>query len=130
MKFNQENDELERLHLLIKRKGTGTLEQLADKFGVCVNTIKNRIKILKEKGAPIEYCRNSQTYHYTREVEITFFTVKTVDNSKNIRGGENSYNFFSPSQNFWLDPFDLCNRLTNNEGQSGARSFGFSTFRD
>ena len=102
MKFNQENDELERLHLLIKRKGTGTLEQLADKFGVCVNTIKNRIKILKEKGAPIEYCRNSQTYHYTREVEITFFTVKTVDNSKNIRGGENSYNFFRQAKIFGL----------------------------
>ncbi len=128
MKFNEENNELERLHLLIKRRGTGSLEDLARKFKVCVGTVKNRIKILKDAGAPIEYCRESQTYFYTRQVDITFFQVKAVDNSKNIRGGENNYNFFSSSQNFCLDPYDLCNRLTNSEGQNDARGFGFSGF--
>jgi hypothetical protein len=130
MKFNEENDELERLHRLIKRKATGTPEQLAEKLGVCIGTVKNRLNILKGRDAPIAYCRDRQTYYYTDEVEITFFSVKAKEDLTKIRGGENNYNFFSPSQNFCLDPFDLCNRLTNHDKQNDASGFRFLGFGD
>ena len=50
MTFNEQMEVLERLHLLIKRKATGTPEQLAEKFNVSLGTINNLIKILRDKG--------------------------------------------------------------------------------
>lgn len=76
MSWIQQLDALERLHLLIKLKATGTPEQLAHRFNVSVGTIKNLIKILKEKDLPVCYCRYDQTYFYDYEVEIQFFVVK------------------------------------------------------
>lgn len=128
MKFDKQMDAIDRLHNLIKRKATGTPEQLSEKFEVSVGTIKNWINILKDRNLPVKYCRDKQTYYYEYEVELRIFWVKAVEDSKNIRGGENNYNFFSPSQNFCLDPYDICNRLTNNGEQSDAGGFDFWKF--
>ena len=128
MKFNQQLDSLERLHHLIRRKQTGTLEELAEKFGVCVGTIKNMLRILKSRNLPIAYDYDRHTYYYTYEVEVVFFEVKAKEDLRKIRGGENNLNFFSESQNFCLTPYDLCIRLTNNGGQNDACGFGFSGF--
>jgi transcription initiation factor IIE alpha subunit len=75
MTFLEHLEALERLHLLIKRKGTGTPELLSNRFSVSVGTIKNLLKILKIKGLPVNYCREKQTYYYEYEVEIYFFYI-------------------------------------------------------
>ena len=105
MTFMQHIEALERLHLLIQRKGTGTPEDLARRFNVSVGTIKNLLTILRNKGLPICYCRDSQTYYYEYEVEVRLFWVNTKDNLRTIQGGNNIFNFFSPSQNSCLDPY-------------------------
>ena len=130
MTFNEQIQALERLHDLIKRKGTGTPEQLAEKFNVSVGTIKNLLKILRDKDFPIAYCRDRKTYYYEREIELIVFKAEPKEDLHKIRGGESNFYFFPPSQNFWLDPFDLCNRLTNTEKQNDAGGFRFLGFVD
>ena len=129
MNYDETTDALDRLHNLIKRKATGTPEQMAEKLGVSIGTIKNLINILKRRKLPIKYCREKQTYYYVYEVDFRLFWVKAIDDSKKIQGGENNYNFFSPSQNFCLDSSDICNRLINTEERNDAGGFRFSPIR-
>jgi predicted DNA-binding transcriptional regulator YafY len=77
MTFSEQLEVLERLHLLIKRKGTGTPEQLAKRFNVSLGTIYNLIKMLRNKNLPLVYCREKQTYYYDCDVEIIIFHIKT-----------------------------------------------------
>ena len=67
---------LERLHLLISRKATGSPEKLTAKFEVSLGTINNMIKTLRLKGLPILYDRERETYYYEYEMEIIIFSVK------------------------------------------------------
>jgi predicted DNA-binding transcriptional regulator YafY len=76
MTFLEQIEALERLHQLIKRKATGSPNQLANKFNVSVGTIKNLLNILKNRGLPLNYCRYEQTYYYDCDVEVYFFYVK------------------------------------------------------
>jgi hypothetical protein len=126
MTFTEHVFALERLNDLIRRKATGTPEQLAVKFGVSVGTIKNLLKILKDRNLPVCYCRERQTYYYEYEVEVRLFWVNAKEDLNQIRGGENIYNFFSPSQNFCLDPLHLCTKLIITEQQNDASGFRFS----
>jgi predicted DNA-binding transcriptional regulator YafY len=85
MSFIEQLEALERLHLLIKRKATGTPEELAQLFQVSYSTIKNLLRILRHKGFPISYCRHQQTYYYDYEVEVSFFMVKPQKEKKRER---------------------------------------------
>jgi predicted transcriptional regulator len=82
MSFIEQLEALERLHLLIKRKATGTPQELSQLFNVSYSTIKNLLKILRHKGLPIFYCRHQQTYYYEDEVEVYFFIVKLKNEKK------------------------------------------------
>jgi transcription initiation factor IIE alpha subunit len=82
MSFTEQLEALERLHLLIKRKGTGTPKELAQLFKVSYSTIKSLLRILKEKGLPICYCRSQRTYYYDYEVEVYFFMVRPKTENK------------------------------------------------
>jgi predicted DNA-binding transcriptional regulator YafY len=85
MTFIEQIEALDRLHHLIKRKATGTPEQLAGKFKVSERTIKNLLKILRDRDLPVYYCRNEQTYYYNGDVDIYFFYIKR--NQKNVDSG-------------------------------------------
>jgi hypothetical protein len=128
MTFIEQIEALERLHELIRRKATGTPEQLADKFNVSLGTIHNFIKTLRNKGLPIAYCRDRQTYYYEFEVDVFLFVVKAKEDSNKIRGGENIFNYFLPMQNFCIDTSHLCNRLINNEEGNDAGGFRYLGF--
>ena len=126
MTFMKQIEAIERLHLLINRKATGTPEQLAERFDVSIGTIHNFIKILRDKQLPVLYCRERQTYYYEYEVDIVIFQIKTKEDLHKIQGGESFFNFFSPLQNFCSGASDLCDRLTNNDFQNDAGGFGIS----
>jgi DeoR/GlpR family transcriptional regulator of sugar metabolism len=126
MTFMEQIEALERLHSLIRRKATGTPEELAERFNVSVGTIKNLLRILKDKELPISYCRNKQTYYYDYDVDVRLFVIDTKENLKKIQGGESFFTFFNPRQNFCLDTSDLCTKLINTDEQNDAGGFRFS----
>jgi HTH domain len=126
MTFMQQIEAIERFHLLIKRKATGTPEQLAERFNVSLGTINNFIKILRSKNLPVLYCRERQTYYYEYEVEVIVFQIKTKEDLQRIQGGENNYNFFSPMQNFCIGAYHLCTKLINKEDENNTSSFSNS----
>jgi hypothetical protein len=75
MNYEKTFDNFDRLHHLIKKKGTGTPKHLSEKFKVALGTVNNWIKLLRNKGLPIVYCRKAQTYYYEYEVEVIIFRV-------------------------------------------------------
>ena len=52
---------------LIRIKGTGTAEKLAQRLGVSRATVYVYLNIMKENGAPIKFCKFRQSYLYDEE---------------------------------------------------------------
>lgn len=60
---------------LIRKKATGTLNQLANKLALSERTTLEYLKAMKELGCPIKYSRMRKSYYYIDEGEvvISFF---------------------------------------------------------
>lgn len=71
MKIYTQIERINRLNLLIRREATGTPLQLAEKLNVSKATVNRLIRELKDMGAPIVYCKYSQSYKYT-ETDYNF----------------------------------------------------------
>lgn len=81
-------ERLERLHALISRKATGTPAELAERLGTTERTVYNWITLMKSMGAPITFCRQRQTYHYEREVELLIgFKELSETEKRSVEGG-------------------------------------------
>jgi predicted DNA-binding transcriptional regulator YafY len=52
---------------LIRIKGTGTAERLAERLGVSRATVYVYLNLMKENGAPIKFCKFRQSYFYDEE---------------------------------------------------------------
>lgn len=61
---------LMRMHDLIKRKATGTPDELARKLELSRATTFRYKSKLAMAGAPIKYCRNRESYYYEEEWEF------------------------------------------------------------
>ncbi len=82
---------IERVHLLIRRRGTGSPEELADKLGVSKSSVHRVIETMKSFGAPIVFNISRQSYEYEYPVEFYFgffsnAKIKEID-GKEIHGG-------------------------------------------
>ena len=55
---------LERIDYLIRKKATGTPEELAQRLGIHVSKVYETISYLKSLGAPISYSIDRQSYYY------------------------------------------------------------------
>lgn len=67
----EQRDLFNRLHDLIKRKATGSLDTLAEKFGVGRSTMSRYIEDFKfEFDPPLAYDRTAHTYYYTEPFEL------------------------------------------------------------
>ncbi len=89
-KIIKDCDRIGRLDQLIKLKATGNAERLSDLMGVSVSTINRLIKLMRELGCPIEYCRVRETYFYTKpgKMMIGFEECRISSKDLNIlRGG-------------------------------------------
>jgi biotin operon repressor len=84
------NTVLMRLHHLIKIKGTGSPEVLAQKLSCSERTARQKIEHLKEAGLPIAYCKQRQTYYYTEEVNISVTLVLGEKEMHRIVGGKSN----------------------------------------
>ena len=68
---------IEQLDGLIKRKATGTPEDLAQKLGISpASWYRLRDQLVNGFGFPIEYCPVKRTYFYTEEGTFTFGFVR------------------------------------------------------
>lgn len=74
---------LERCDGLIRRKATGKPVQFARKLGISKSSLYDTINLMKEMGAPIEYCNSRQCYIYKYET-ICYFGFNTDFSGKNF----------------------------------------------
>lgn len=82
---------MERVHLLIKRRGTGTPDELAERLQVSRATVHRIMDTMKELGAPILYNFLNQTYEYEHPVNFFFGFISNNDleeiEGREINGG-------------------------------------------
>ncbi len=81
------DEEMLRLHHLIRTRSTGTPQQLADKLGCSVSTLHEKIKLIREHSLPVCYSRHRQCYYYDGEVSIFFNVVLNGVEMQKITGG-------------------------------------------
>ncbi len=72
MSITKQLHRLSQLHQMICRKSTGTPIELSKKVKVSERQIHYYLGILKEMGAPIEYCYKRKTYYYKQEGAFNF----------------------------------------------------------
>lgn len=87
---------LERIHELIRGKRTGTPSYFAQKLGMSKRSLFMYIDLMRNMGAPIEYCKSNERYYYTQDVDFKIGFVQS-DNQREIIGGKS--NVFSLVQN-------------------------------
>ncbi|MCB0650808.1 MAG: HTH domain-containing protein [Saprospiraceae bacterium] len=79
--------QLERLDQLIRLKATGSPKDLARKLDVSLRTVYNLLDGLKSFGAEICYCRERCSYYYENEIKFQFDIVLSMEDRKNMKGG-------------------------------------------
>lgn len=110
-------DRIERLHLLIKRKATGTPKALASRLEVSEASVYEYIKTLKEMGAPVVYdiYRKSYVYHKPCSLSLRYDVQDMEDDEiKYAQAGCQLYNSDPVLQPFgqWL-PYYFTIDLTS-----------------
>jgi predicted DNA-binding transcriptional regulator YafY len=71
MKIHDQRDHINRLHDLIKRKATGSLDTLAEKFHVGRSTMSRYIDEFKQEfEPPLAYDREGHSYYYTEPFDL------------------------------------------------------------
>jgi predicted DNA-binding transcriptional regulator YafY len=68
-------ERLQRIDYFIRTKSTGTPKEFAVKLDVSERQLYKYIKNLKELGAPIKYCKISNSYYYDSN---GYFAVKFI----------------------------------------------------
>ena len=93
-----------RLHDLIRKKATGTPEQLAQRLSVCDRTVERYIAELKDLGFPISYCTARGSYYYHEDCHYSppKLTILADSDSEKLKGGKKLpfFNNFFLSDNF------------------------------
>lgn len=91
MTFQERLLKLDRLHHLIRRRGTGTPAELASRLGVCKRTVHNLIDELRNLGAPIAYSYTDLSYYYKQEIELQLTPVLKSEFTNLLKGGRNPF---------------------------------------
>jgi hypothetical protein len=76
-----------RLNTLIAKAITGTPAELAKTLGRTQRTVHSYVRFMREElNAPIAYCNNERTYHYTcKEGHLHFKWQKNKNNNTDNR---------------------------------------------
>ena len=98
-------ERIERMHILIKYKRTGSPKQFANKLNLSQSMLYIIINELKEMGAPIVYSKFRESYEYEHPVEFQFgFNAKELDEHqlRQTSGGSFSIKKQAKILNFYL----------------------------
>lgn len=88
MNFFDQLLKLERIHLLINRKATGSPKYLSRKLNISERQVYRLVNELKTMGFPISYSKAKQTYFYEYEVKFFFEVRVGEDQLFKIKGGK------------------------------------------
>ena len=90
---------LQRIHHLIRRKGTGPPPEFSRKLGISTRQLFRLLEEMKSYGLPIKYHRGRQSYYYSREVDLDIsFEIREKERSQ-VWGGKG--NSRSPVGHYW-----------------------------
>lgn len=70
LNFSEKLKVIERLHYLIRRKGTGSPVHLANRLNISERCLYNLLNEMKSMGAPIYYNKTKRSYCYEYKVEF------------------------------------------------------------
>ncbi|MCG8329561.1 MAG: HTH domain-containing protein [Chitinophagales bacterium] len=87
MKLLQQLLLLERIDCLIRRKATGSPEQLARRLNVSLRHTYRLINELKQMGFPIKYNRQRSTYEYSESIQWQMYLSIGAEKRLSIKGG-------------------------------------------
>ena len=100
MNFIEKLQVIERVDGLIRRKATGSAQELADRLGVSRRCVYDIIEVMKTMGALIEYDQQRKTFYYSEMCELS---IGFVPKGK-IRGGEKNIEDFFICADFLHNP--------------------------
>ncbi|MBK3515978.1 HTH domain-containing protein [Carboxylicivirga marina] len=86
---------MERIDKLIKRQATGPPPELAQRLEISKASLYRVIDVMREFGAPIEYCLYEQSYVYTEDVGFYcgFYSMPLQEDIMKVtNGGFNNLN--------------------------------------
>jgi hypothetical protein len=69
---------IETIDRLIRIKSTGNPKVLAQKVNVSERSLYGILAFMKERGAPIAYCRYRKSYYYEHRGHFSFEFVEDV----------------------------------------------------
>lgn len=64
MTFIEKLKQIERIDALIRRRGTGSPRELAQRLQISESTLYENIKVMKDLGAEIGYSKSRRSYYY------------------------------------------------------------------
>ena len=70
MRFVEQLQLLDRLNALIRKEGTGSPEELANRLSISRSSVHRQICILKKLGAKVKFCHHSNSYVYEEEFNL------------------------------------------------------------
>jgi len=79
MKLIAQLQKLDRLDRLIRRKATGTPNQLAARLGCSRRTVYNFLQTLRGLGAEVTYCTERRSYYYETPLPVDLHGVLYPD---------------------------------------------------
>ena len=57
---------------MLRRIGTGKPQEFAQRIGIAESTLYKYLKLMKEMGAPINFCRSRNSYKYEFPTKFNF----------------------------------------------------------
>jgi predicted DNA-binding transcriptional regulator YafY len=89
MNIDKYFERIERIDQLIRLKATGSPKEFARKLEISKTWLYEYLKYLKNKGVPIEFDKERNSFYYTEEVEFLFkFNKLKKEQLEKIIGGE------------------------------------------
>ncbi|WP_363322556.1 HTH domain-containing protein [uncultured Tenacibaculum sp.] len=79
MEFLQKIQVIERVDRLIQLKSTGTADDLSRRLSVSRRSVYNILELMRNMGAPIEYCQITRTYYYSYKCDFVLGFVESEE---------------------------------------------------
>ncbi len=99
---------MKRVDALIRRKATGTPQDLARKLNKSESFVYRLIRSMRDMGAPIEYSESRGSYYYEYEVNFKVGFMDISNKTTKIVGGmKKNHTFFAHCQNLTVTGYSF-----------------------
>ncbi len=92
MNIDKYFERIERIDRLIRLKATGSPKEFAKKLGISESSLYEYLRYLKDKGGPIEFDKEDNTYFYRHQTKfILKYSNINKEQMEEIKGGRNIF---------------------------------------